>query len=105
MPDSNGFMILPGSGGDRIVYKDGIIVATFHGVKAGSDEPEKFAKLFLIGLKLSEYDYASEIAVLLAQCKSSLEYVNDSHPYQDGWGVRADLATRIQNILAKLPKE
>jgi len=47
MADNNGFTILPGSGGDRIVYKDGIIVATFHGVKAGSDEPQDMAEAFV----------------------------------------------------------
>lgn len=46
MPENNGFLILPGSGGDYIVYYDGIIVATFHGVKMGSDEPRKMAELF-----------------------------------------------------------
>ena len=105
MADNNGFMILPGSGGDRIVYKDGIIVATFHGVKAGSDEPEMYARALLAAVEFIEFNYVQEIIAILTQCKGSLLYVNDSHPYQDGWGGRADLAMRIQTILAKLPKE
>ena len=47
MADENGFLILPGSGGDYIVYNSGIIVATFHGVKLSSDEPRKMAELFI----------------------------------------------------------
>ena len=45
MPENNGFLILPGSGGDVLVYKDGIIFATFHGVKPSSDEPRNAAEL------------------------------------------------------------
>lgn len=47
MPENNGFLILPGDYGDVLIYKDGIIVATFHGVKLGSDEPQRMAEFFV----------------------------------------------------------